>query len=303
MNEVNQHNIDCLIDCYTNLIELINKFPNLQFGGDSYRYEDLVKRLCSIRQLIIDKDLANINVIYKPMLTLFNHKEHFTTLEEAIQFYRQNPSIDYPMPTASDDTINTNNENNQYSNEQVISSINQSFSILTNEIKLQLSEIKELTGNKFANDDINRFSNDILATLTTSRELMKSDIAKYDELLTNHINKSSIYIVEAIEKEHTRFVQRMSSDVNAIIAGISSAASNEFSTQTDLIKDSMKALDDKSFKRSCVVFVGVVSAVFACSFLSAAWTMNKVVGSTKLFRIEVTHKPTTPVNSRKTGTH
>ena len=39
---------------------------------------------------------------------------------------------------------------------------------------------------------IAKSSNDILAGLTTSRELMKSDIAKYDALLTEHITKSGI---------------------------------------------------------------------------------------------------------------
>lgn len=178
--------------------------------------------------------------------------------------------------------------------------------LVNTEMLGNLSEMRESINRLIDGDSgqaIIKSTNDAIAVLHTNYKLMETDIKKYDSLLTDHINQTSTNITLAIEKEHSRFVQRMSSEVNAIIAGISSAASNEFSIQTDLIKDSMQKLDDQSFKRSCVVFVGVVSAVFACSFLSSAWTVNKVVGNNKLFRIEVTHKSTTPVNSRKTNTH
>lgn len=60
---------------------------------------------------------------------------------------------------------------------------------------------------------------------------MKSDIAKYDALLTEHINKSAVNIAEVIEKEHSRFVQKIASESNAIIAGIVEATANELATK------------------------------------------------------------------------
>ncbi len=114
---------------------------------------------------------------------------------------------------------------------------------------------------------------------------MKSDIVKYDALLTEHITKSSINMVEAIEKEHARFVQKIASDSNAIIAEISEAVSGEFATQTYLIEDSVKRLDDKLFKQACIVFIAVICALFACSILSSTWAANKAIGNAKVFKV------------------
>jgi hypothetical protein len=114
---------------------------------------------------------------------------------------------------------------------------------------------------------------------------MKSDITKYDALLTEHINKSGIYTVEAIEKEYARFVQKIISDSNAIIAGISETVAGEIAVHTGLIKDSMKKLDDKSFKWACIVFIAGICTLFASSILSSSWAANKALGDAKIFKI------------------
>ena len=113
------------------------------------------------------------------------------------------------------------------------------------EILKTLFDIKESI-NKLIDDDFSRSivksTNDTLAALNTNYELMKADINKYDALLTTHITQSSTNATMAIEKEHTRFVQKMSSDVNVIIAGITEANIAELATQATVVQTSMREL-------------------------------------------------------------
>ena len=190
----------------------------------------------------------------------------------------------------------------KYIEQSIVAPINIAVTKVSDDFSAKLTSIHEQIG-RITHDDIReaiaKSSNDILASLVTSRELMKSDIAKYDALLTEHINKSGIYTVEAIEKEHARFVQKIASDSNAIIAGIVDATANELAIQTDLIKDSMRKLDDKSFKRSCIILIASICALFACSILSSTWAASKALGGTKILKIIAGCSSIVPTISQK----
>lgn len=279
-------------------------------NGENDKYKNLINKLIAIRQLIIDKKAADISTLYKPAPGLFINKEHFTILEAAIQFYKDNPGVDYDIAGAEqycNDYAATNNDsvNNEIRfNEQTANNIIQALSILGNEIKTQLSEIQEPI-KRLANDDIcsqiTKSSNDTLAALSTNHELMKSDVRKYDTFLTEHISKSGIHVTEIIEKEHARFVQRIASDSNAIIAGISETVAGEVGIQTNLVKDSMKALDDKLFKWACLVFIVGICALFACSILSSSWAANKSLNGIRAIAATVQHNNPAPIPKKRHG--
>ena len=108
-----------------------------------------------------------------------------------------------------------------------------------------------------------------------------------------------INIAEAIEKEHTRFVQKIASDSNAIIVGVGEAIAGEVAIQTDLIKDSMKRLDDKSFKLACIVFITGICTLFACSVLSSTWAANKALGDAKVVKVIAVHNTNNQITSQK----
>ncbi len=306
----NQPSIDCLIDYYTTLVDANNMFADIQFGDDNYRYGDLIKRMLSVKQLIINKDLSNVNNIYKPTEALFNRKEHFTILEETIKFYRQNPTVEYPLYVTNSNTDTTKEKDfvakdNSFFNEQITNSIEQALSTLSDKIKIQLSDIKEpikqLIKDEF-NDVIAKASGDTLAALTTSNTLIRSDIAKYDALLTDHISKSGINAVQAIEKEHIRFVQKIESDSNQIINNVSEAINSELTNQTNMVNDSLNKFDDKAFKRAALIFFGCVFVLFACSILSSTWTASKILSGTRLVQITTVQlKP--PASNLKKARH
>ena len=279
MADNNQHNIDHLINYYIGLVELNNKFIKPSFCKDNYKYEDLVTRMLSIKQLLIKKTLNNINSLYKPTANLFNSNDHFTILEECIMFYRENPDLDYPINITESNTV-VNNQSDTGNND--------------NEIKIQLSDIQE-SMNKLINDNQNsaiiKSSNDTLAALNTNYELMKADLNKYDNLITHHINQTSQIIVESIEKEHARFAQKIASDSNTIINGITEANVNELEKQTKLIQSSVKDLNDKTFYQSCYLFIWSILLLFACSTLSSTWTATKVLNNVRLIKIVETPPP------------
>lgn len=299
MRNNNQYNIELVINYYQDIIALNDAFTKFDNRYENNRYKHLVSQLAAVRQSIIDKRIANINGLYKPIQELFINEHHFSILEETIGFYKNNPDANYDVVEAEQYLNNYLGSSMpvdltdmqkviQYIERDFIVSINIALAKVSDEFNTKLTGINNQIS-QITNDDISeviaKSSNDILAALPTSRELMKSDIAKYDALLTEHINKSGIYTVDAIEKEHARFVQKIASESNAIIVGISEAVSSEFATQTDLINDSMRKLDDKSFKRSCIVFIGSICALFASSILSSTWAANKALGDAKIFKI------------------
>lgn len=296
MRSNNQYNIELLINYYQNVIALNDAFSDLDNRNENNRYKHLVSQLVVIRQSIIDKSLANINTLYKPIRELFINQEHFSTLEEIIAFYKNNPDANYDI-VGAEQYLNNHLASSvpvdltdmqkvvKYIEQSIVAPINIALAKVSDDFNAKLTGINNQIS-QITNDSISELiaksSNDILASLSTSRELMKSDIAKYDALLTEHITKSGINIAEAIEKEHARFAQKIASDSNAIIAGISEAVSGELATQTDLIKDSMKKLDDKAFKRASFMFIGCVCALFACSLFSSTWAASKVISNLKI---------------------
>ncbi len=313
-----QYSIELLIGYYQDLITMNDRFTAFNkhntgintVNSENDRYKNLVIKIIAIRQLIIDKKAADINTLYKPAPGLFINKEHFTTLEAAIQFYKDNLGVDYDIAGAEqycNDYAATNNDsvNNEIRfNEQTANNIIQALSILGDEIKTQLSEIQEPI-KRLVNEDIcsqiTKSSNDTLAALSTNHELMKSDVRKYDTFLTEHISKSSVHVTEAIEKEHARFVQRMASDSNAIIAGISETVTGEVAIQTNLVKDSMKGLDDKLFKWAGVIFIGAALLLFACSVLSSSWAANKSLNGIRAIAATVQHNNPAPIPKKRHG--
>lgn len=99
------------------------------------------------------------------------------------------------------------------------------------------------------------------------------------------LNKTGINITEAIEKEHARFVQRIASDSNAIIAEITDVTANVLSKQTDLVKAIVKEIENKSFKDLSIIFFMSIGFMFTCSILTSNWTANKVVARIKVIKI------------------
>ena len=298
-----QPSIDHLIDYYTTLVDTNNKFADIQFGDDNYQYEDLIKRMHSVRQLIINKDLSNINNIYKPTERLFNCKEHFAILEETLKFYRQNSDADYPVSVAEPDSGVGNESNSADGDKQSIN--DQALSTLGDKIKVQLFDIKEPI-KQLINDEFNsivaKASGDTIAALATTNTLIRSDIAKYDALLTDHISKSGINTTEAIEKEHIRFVQKIAADSNQIINNVSEAIADELSTQTNLVNDSLNKFDDREFKRAAFILFGCAFILFACSVFSSTWTANKILNGTKLVQI-IPAQQNNPAHDSKKGRH
>lgn len=264
----------------------------------------------------MDKDVTNIYLLCKTIRELFINVEHFNILEDIVEFYKNNPDANFDVVEAeqylnnhlaSSVPVYTDMHKVIQSVEQnIVAFINSALAKVSDNFNAKLANINDqvsLVTNDDLSEVIAKFSNDILATLTTSRELMKSDIAKYDALLTEHINKSGICTVEAIEKEHARFVQKIASESNAIIAGISEAIFSELAMQTDLINDSMRKLDDKSLKRSCLVFIAGISALLACSVFSSTWAANKALGNAKVFKITVENSYNASINSRRINIH
>jgi len=269
-----QYNIELLISYYQGLIDINDAFTKLNSDKENDRYKHLVSQLIIIRQTIMSKDLAGINALYKPIWELFVTNEHFSILEEAIEFYKRNPNVSYNATEAKqylDNHLTKPVTVNVTDMQKLIKHIEQGIATSVNTALTQSSSD--------FNEVIKKSSNDTLAALTTSNALMKSDIIKYDALLTEHISKSAIIFTEVIEKEHARFVQKIASDSNAIIAGISEVNANELAAQTELVKQSMKDFEDKSFKQFCISFILVVGALFACSILSSTWAANKLVSN------------------------
>lgn len=165
-----------------------------------------------------------------------------------------------------------------------------------------LSDVKESL-NKIIDDELNQHvmqsTQDTLAAIKTNHELMRSDIQKYDTLLTDHINKSGEYTLNAIEKEHARFGQKMSSDVNNIVAEITKANAAELATQSELIQTHMKQLEDKSFKWFVIMFCFSVFILFAGSVFSSTWAAEKAFGNAKVFRVATVCAPVKPVSPHK----
>ena len=100
MRSNNQYNIELLINYYQDVIALNDAFSDLDNRNENNRYKHLVSQLVVIRQSIIDKNLANINTLYKPIRELFINQEHFSTLEEIIAFYKNNPDANYDIAGA-----------------------------------------------------------------------------------------------------------------------------------------------------------------------------------------------------------
>jgi hypothetical protein len=246
-----------------------------------------VDQLIVIRQVIIDKNMSTINSLYTRTRELFIYAEHFDILEGTVKFYKRNTNVNYDIVEAEQYLINQINNltTNAFSDtQQAANYIEQYYDKLNTQL---ISIDKKLSAFSYNNikETLERSNNDISATMATNYEQMKSDIKRYDSLLIEHISKTSIYLSEAVEKEHARFVQKIASDSNAIIAGISEAVASEIAIQTDLINNSMKKLDDKLFKWFCGAFVGCIFALFACSILSSTWTANKVIGNARVFKI------------------
>lgn len=313
-------NLEQLINYYQELIVVNTKFNDIhELTGQNDNYEELVKQLKSIRDLLIKRDLSNINMFYRPLERLFNNKGHYRILETIILQFRQNSSLEYLVQEENTGNVESNDLSNVVSDTAIVTSNNGDFMVkLDNRINkieddvldrlnsLQdyqngntnfeqnaeiveiLNEvqksIKLLTSNEFYST-VAKSSNDIMANLTTNYELMKADINRYDAMLTDHINKSGIDIAETIEKEHVRFRQKISSDSNAIIAGIADAIVDELSKQTDLVKASVKEIENKLFKYISIIFVISIGFMFTCSILTSSWTANKVVAHIKAIKI------------------
>ncbi len=295
-----QYNLELLINYYQEVLTINEAFTDLSNENEINRYKNLVEQLVIIRQTLVDKNLSKIRSLYKPIRSLFTNENHFNLLEEIIEFCRRNPSFNYDVTDAelylkknitSKASTGTVDMQQLTSVKQKVVPPNTISSKIDDDLVAKLNEVNQQL-QKMTNDEFNEIviksSNEVLATLTTNYELMKSDIARYDKLLTEHINKSGINIAEAIEKEHARFVQKIASDSNQIIANVSEAITNEFTTQTNLVADKMKEFDDKAFKRSCLIFFCCVCAIFACSIFSSSWTANKVAGNTKISKVAAT---------------
>lgn len=301
MTKNNQYNLELLIDYYQDLISINSKFSDFDSKDENNRYKHLVDQLTAIRQVIIDKNMSNINSLYMPISELFINAAHFGILEEIVEFYKRNTNVNY-------DTV----EAEQYLNSHIVKSAPADFTNVqqvTNyigqyfdKLNTQLTYISKQLGTLVYDDlkeAIARCNSDISATMATNYEQMKSDIKRYDLLLIEHISKTSTYLTEAIEKEHARFIQRIASDSNAIIAGVSETITGEIAIQIDLIKDSMKKLEDKSFKWFCGAFIGSIFALFACSILSSTWAANKALGDAKVVKVIAVHNTNNQTTSQK----
>lgn len=313
----NHPSLEQIINYYQELITVNAKFTDIhELNDQNANYEELVKQLIIIRDLLIKRDLSNINMFYKPLEKLFNNKGHYRILETIILQFRQNPLLGYHAEES-----NANNEANELVNaadgdcaitnkndpivklntklleleNNILNKLNifenkqgcdvlveQNNKILETTIDMQRS-IEELNNHDFYSA-ITRATNDTMATLTTNHELMKTDINRYDAMLTDHINKSGINVTEAIEKEHARFVQKIASDSNAIIAGLIDATANILSKQTELVKASVKEIENKLFKYMSIIFIISIGFIFTCSILTSSWTANKVVAHIKAIK-------------------
>lgn len=169
------------------------------------------------------------------------------------------------------------------------------------EILNDLTTIKELL-HKIASHEFNqsaiKSTQDALAAIHTNFELMKADLSKYDALLTDHINKSSATALNAMGKEHARFVLEASAEINAIVRGIREANAPDFAVQNDLMQKNAKIYEDKSFKYFCFSFIMSIFAIFSCAILTSHWVAGKVLDNAKVLKIS-TVCSSAPVASQK----
>ncbi len=301
-----QYNLELLINYYQEVLAVNEAFTDLSDENEINRYKNLVEQLVIIRQALVDKNLSKIRLLYKPIRSLFMNENHFNLLERIIEFCRRNPTFNYNISDAelylkeniiSKASTGTTNMQQLISMEQNVVSQNAILSKIDDDLVAKLNEVNQqlhkITNYEF-NEIVIKSSNEVLATLTTNYELMKLDIARYDKLLTEHINKSGINIAEAIEKEHARFVQKIASDSNQIIANVSESVASKLTTQTNLVANKMKEFDDKAFKRACIMFFGCVCAIFACSIFSSSWAASKITDGLSITKVTT--------NSIDTGT-
>lgn len=303
-----------LISYYQGLSNYNHKFPNL----NTVNYDTLIEQLLAIRQLLINKLTTNINAIYKPTEKLFAIRDHFKILETIVQFYKQNGDIAYPTPE-----IETSEERyaliNTGLSDNTITELQQSLAEIKNyiatntsagssnqaydNIHSQLSGIKESINGLMGGDvsqNVIKSNNALLTVIKTNHELTKADLSRYDSLLTEHINKSNMNIAEAIDKEHARFVHKMSSDVNAIVAEITKANVAELATQRELIQTDMTNIEGNSLKWFFFSFIAGVFLLFACSGFSSIWAANRAISYARIFKITTVCAPDKPViNSHK----
>lgn len=129
MTNNHQYSIELIINYYQDLIAMNERFSaanklnsttnvntsNIGNNSESDKYKNLINKLTTIRQLIIDKKAADISALHKPAPGLFIDKEHFNILEATIQFYANNPDTDYDIAGAE-----------QYANNNIAANTNNS---------------------------------------------------------------------------------------------------------------------------------------------------------------------------------
>lgn len=145
-------------------------------------------------------------------------------------------------------------------------------------------------------------SQDTLSTLKTSHQYIKDDISRYDALLTEHITKTGSNIVDAVEKEHIRFVQKIAAETSAITSEITKANVAELSNQRELVETNMKKQENTLIKWYAIIFFVSSFMIFACSILSSNWAANKVINNAKIFKVSVDCAATIPAKKIKSLT-
>lgn len=290
MQNNNANGLNQLINYYQELINVNSQFNDIHdLNRQNANYKNLLNQLIVIRDLLIKRETNSINAVYKPIEKLFNNKEHFILLGTTIDYLKQNPQIDYPVPENSGNS-SINNDYlppeqeiiSDYNDYNINSATNMSNSVIDEQndklfetLTVMQKSIKELKSNDFS-FVITKSTNDMIAAFNTNYELMKSDITRYDAMLTDHINKSSAITAEAVEKEHARFAQKVAAESNAIIAGVIDATTSELAKQTDLIKSWVKEIDNKQLKHVCIVFFMNICFMFGGAILAANWTVSKI---------------------------
>ena len=328
MQNNNHNGLNQLINYYQKLININGEFVDIHdISQQNQYYENLLKQLLIIRNLLIKKETSNINAVYRPIEKLFNNKEHFNLLEATVSYFKQNPALDYKISAVGDNIMaydpqiaNKNEPDLEQDANEIRLAIRDELNaklgdiedkILTkidaighqtninqsnNEIGTIVSVIQALESavKPISSDDFNavvvRSTRDVIATLNTNYELMKDDIKRYDAMLTDHINKSGINTIEAIEKEHARFVQKIASESNSVISGITNAAATEISKQSEIVQSSVKSVDNKLFKYFSIMFFMSACFMFGGALLSSNWAVNKFLMQHMSRGIEVANK-------------
>lgn len=343
LNEINRHAINDLIEYYQDLNNINLRFnAKNPIESINMDYSSLLEQLITIREFLINKNFDNINAVYRPTKSLFVYKEHYAILEGAVQFFKLNTNENYPIPETNiiediannnvnqndstdiePSTADTNSDNNDSKTDNTL--IQQHYDYIKAKLALiearidlwpipssnaeVLDKISQVHNSisSIVNQDlfhsVARTSQDTLMLMKTNCELVRSDLNKYDELMTNHITKTAANVTEIIEKEYTRFVHRVSNDINAIVAGITEKNTAELATQTKLVQTNMdkfdNKLDNKFFKWFSSIFFVSAFMLFGNSILSSSWAANKIANNAKLVKLSMTCKPAKPVSQHK----